>query len=449
MISDMNRKQSQNMSTAKSRFELWESLRIRGDCLVSFQFRSAIERTSTRDSAERTITQVAAGETLKANAKSQSLLTGGREAMGHSRRDEARRDAMPRGRWFHLLLITVFVFAGSTSRTFAQCRSPQTVAEQLASAYGHRLEQVSYISALPLVAKLEMTEILGETRFASEVRLIMEPFRTGKKSPVPKSGSEQAGHLIFAALAHRSSGAERERWIALCRSAADQIFDDSGKALDAMPFHSEMSDAVFMAGPILAVTGKLTGDRRYFDAAAIHLASMRTFCLREDGLYRHSPLCDAAWGRGNGFAALGLALSLSEWPDDHPAFEPLLKEFRKHIAALKPLQDSRTHCWHQVIDHPESYNEYSCTCMIAFSMARGIRRGWLDREDYQSNIDRAWLAIESRTNANGDLTNVCTGTGKQKTLQDYFDRPAINGKDDRGGAVGLMFAVELISSNQP
>ena len=77
-----------------------------------------------------------------------------------------------------------------------------------------------------------------------------------------------------------------------------------------MPFHNEMSDAVFMAGPILAATGKLTGERKYFDAAATHFASMRKLCLRDDGIYRHSPLCEAAWGRGNGFPALGLAWAL-------------------------------------------------------------------------------------------------------------------------------------------
>jgi hypothetical protein len=44
------------------------------------------------------------------------------------------------------------------------------------------------------------------------------------------------------------------------------------------------------------------------------------------------------------------------------------------------------------------------------------------------------------------LVNVCTGTGKQKTLEDYFKRPAINGRDDRGGAMGLLFAVELLAA---
>jgi rhamnogalacturonyl hydrolase YesR len=82
--------------------------------------------------------------------------------------------------------------------------------------------------------------------------------------------------------------------------------------------------------------------------------------------------------------------------------------------------------------------------MIGFALQRGIRRGWLNKEDYQPSVDRAWQAIEQRTSPDGMLVNVCTGTGKQKTLQDYFDRLAINGRDDRGGAMGLMFTTELM-----
>lgn len=324
-------------------------------------------------------------------------------------------------------------------------RSPRQVAEQLAAVYGKKLDQVAYIPALPLVAKLRLSELTGEPKYAEEVARIVAPFLRGERSPIPKSGSEQAGHLIFAELAKRASGKDRDRWIALCRTAADQIFDKAGKPLPIMPYHSEMSDAVFMAGPILAATGKLTGDTKYFDAAATHFASMRKLCLRTDGIYRHSPLCEAAWGRGNGFPALGLALALSDWPEDHPARKDLLAEFLKHLGALKPYQDAKTGCWHQVIDHPESYDEYSCTCMIAFAMRRGITRGWLAKADYQPSVDLAWRAIRERTSPDGKLVNVCTGTGKQKTLQDYFDRPAINGRDDRGGAMGMMFATELMT----
>jgi unsaturated rhamnogalacturonyl hydrolase len=349
--------------------------------------------------------------------------------------------------------ILCFVVIACTTQVYAQDparadRSPRELAEQLAKVYGHKLDQVAYIPALPLVAKLRLSELTGGASHRDEVARIVAPFLSGERSPIPKSGSEQAGHLIFAELAARADGKERERWIALGRAAADQIFDEQGQPRELMPHHNEMSDAVFMAGPILAATGKLTGERKYFDAAATHFAAMRKLCLRQDGIYRHSPLCEAAWGRGNGFPALGLAWALSQWPNDHPAKPELVRELQKHLAALKPYQDPQTGCWHQVIDHPDSYDEYSCTSMIGWAVERGIARGWLSKDDFQPTADRAWDAIKERTSADGSLVNVCAGTGKQKTLQDYFDRPAINGRDDRGGAMGLMFAVERLAAEQ-
>lgn len=350
-----------------------------------------------------------------------------------------------------LVRIMVGVLAANcclASVSAQQHRTPATVATQLAEVYGKQLNQVAYIPALPLIAKLRLAELTGNQQYSEEVQQILAPFRAGEFNPVPKSGSEQAGHLIFAAMADQSTGGDRERWIALCRAAADQIFSPDGTPQKLMPFHSEMSDAVFMAGPILAATGRLTNDARYFDAAAGHLQSMRTLCLRRDGIYRHSPLCEAAWGRGNGFPALGLALVLSDWPADHPARNELLNQFRLHLRALRPHQDPGTGCWRQVIDEPGSYAEYTCTCMIGFAMQRGISRGWLDAAAFQPAVDSAWRAIEQRTSLTGNLVNVCTGTGKQKTLQDYLDRTAIQGRDDRGGAMGLLFATELLQAGK-
>jgi unsaturated rhamnogalacturonyl hydrolase len=329
----------------------------------------------------------------------------------------------------------VLVGARADDRESLLARSPHEVAQQLATVYGHKLDQVAYIPALPLVAKLRLSALTGDDSYRAEVAQIVAPFLSGERSHVPKNGSEQAGHLVFTELAAQSQGKDRERWVALCKAAADQIFDKDGQPLPIMPFHSEMSDAVFMAGPILAATGRLTRERKYFDAAAMHFASIRKLCLRPDGIYRHSPLCDAAWGRGNGFPALGLAWALSDWPDDHTAKQGLITELRNHLAALKPHQDAKTGCWHQVIDHSESYDEYSCTCMIGFAMQRGISRGWFTKDEYLPCVQRAWQAVKERTGPAGKLVNVCTGTGKQKTLEDYFQRPAINGTDDRGGAM--------------
>src|SRR5262249_60984828 len=125
-----------------------------------------------------------------------------------------------------------------------------------------------------------------------------------------------------------------------------------------VPYHDGMSDSVFMATPLLAKAGKLTGDKKYFDMAARHVTFMQKLVLRSDGLYRHSPLTDAAWGRGNAFPALGLALTLSDFPSDHPGYNTLVSSFVQHMNALAPFQDEEG-MWREGIGFPASYNEIS------------------------------------------------------------------------------------------
>ena len=203
-----------------------------------------------------------------------------------------------------------------------------------------------------------------------------------------------------------------------------------------------MSDSVFMAIPILAATGKLTGERKYFDMAARHLSFMQQLVLRPDGLYRHSPLTEAAWGRGNAFPALGLALTLTDLPKDHPDFGRILLAFQQHMAVLARFQDDEG-MWTQVVDHPGSYAEFSATSMIATSMLRGIRHDWLDRGSYQPRVDKAWRGVLARVSSEGLLMDVCESTAKQKSLSDYLHRAAILDRDPRGGAMALLFATEM------
>jgi rhamnogalacturonyl hydrolase YesR len=217
-----------------------------------------------------------------------------------------------------------------------------------------------------------------------------------------------------------------------------------------MPLHGGWSDSLFMDIPILAMAGALTAEgasaqtaRRYFDMAARHHAFMQPIVRRSDGLYRHQMSAEAAWGRGNAFPALGLALTLSEFPKDHPDYPRLLESYRTHMAALARFQDENG-MWRNVIDRPGAYPEYSATAMIATAMLRGVRNGWIDRATYEPLIDKAWKAILVRTSADGLLVDVCESTGTRGlTDLDYLRRTAILGRDDRGGGMAMFFATEL------
>ena len=312
-------------------------------------------------------------------------------------------------------------------------RSPEEVAEALAKNYGHSMRQVSYIPALALWGRLRLAELKGGD---DEQAVIADVKSIAAASPVPKkwnSGSVIAGHLIYGAID------DRDRLL----SAAASGLDDAGQARDFFPGHSDMSDSVFMHSPVLATAYRMSGDAVYLEACLAHYAFMKKLCRRDDGLYRHSPLDEAAWGCGNGFPALGLALVLSELKaaDAKEAAE-LKGDLLAHLRALKKHQDADG-MWHQVIDYPGSYAEFRCTCMIGFAMLRGMREGWLDRREFEESADRAWSAIKKRIHLDGKfLEGVCTGTGKQTSLQAYFDRKEIHGRDDRGGAMALMFSTE-------
>jgi hypothetical protein len=81
--------------------------------------------------------------------------------------------------------------------------------------------------------------------------------------------------------------------------------------------------------------------------------------------------------------------------------------------------------------------------MIGLALHQGLREGWLDRAVFGEPANRAWTAIKLRVGLDGErVEGVCTSTGAQKTLEDYLKRPAIFGRDERGGAMALIFAVE-------
>ncbi len=320
-------------------------------------------------------------------------------------------------------------------------RNALEVCQQLANVYGNELQTTAYIPAVACMAKLRHARMTNNVPAIEEIRELAEPYLSGAKPALTNKSSltDVAGQILWSELYELTKD---ERALSLVVAAVERAFDEQGLPLDVMPGHNEMSDAVFMGCPILARAGRLTGQPRYFDMCLTHMRYMLKLNLRNDGLHQHSPLNETAWGRGNGFPALGLAFALEDIPTDHPGYDEVLEAYREHMAALKKYQDV-TGAWHQVIDHPESYREFSCTSMITYAMARGVRAGWIDESDYNDAITKGWEAVKLRIRTDGELIDVCTGTGKMNSLRDYFDRTAVLGQDARGGAMAYLLAVEI------
>lgn len=314
-----------------------------------------------------------------------------------------------------------------------RARSPLELAQELGAYYGRDFNQPIYINAIALTAQLRLGHL-------KEVERLAEPYVDGSRNSLARPNSLVfAGHLLFGELARRTGD---PRYTARVVAAANFGFDADGRMKEAMPFHNGFSDSLYMGTAILAQAGALTGERKYFDMAARHVAFMQKLDLRPDGLYRHHPGTDVAWGRGNAFAAIGYALTLSDFPPTHPAYPRLLRAYRSLMARLLKFQEPDG-MWRNVIDYPGAYREFSATAMIAFAMRRGIEKGWLPRTRYQPAVERAWGAVLARVGPQGRLVNVCESTAGANTLEDYLHRAAILGADPRGGAMAMLLATEM------
>ena len=159
------------------------------------------------------------------------------------------------------------------------------------------------------------------------------------------------------------------------------------------------------------------------------------------GLFPHSRYGKLHWGRGNGFAAMGLAETLTYIPDIHPKRDLIKEMATRQLESLKCFQKP-SGMYSQVIDFEGSYEELTATCMIGYSAARGINRRWLDRS-FDSLVEKAWYAVSRRIDFNGNVVDGCTGTGVMDNLRSYLDRPANSGYDDRTGSLALWFTSEM------
>ena len=298
---------------------------------------------------------------------------------------------------------------------------------------------MSYIPALSWAGALRLSALTDDPQFAARARKGMEPFLSGAKPAIaePYLLTSLAGHLAFADLAERERDAGAA---ALTRKAADFIMPVD-PAKEVVRFARQWTDDMFMASSVLSRVGAQAKDDRYGAVVGRLLTSYAQKLQRPDGLFIHAVEGPHAWGRGNGFAALGLIEALTFLPPEWPDRSRVLEIYRRHMNALLKHQ-SDDGMWRQVVDEPASYREFTVTAMTVASMARGVRLGWLDRS-FVPAIDRAWDALMTRIAADGAVADVCAGTAAGATKEYYLNRPAVAGADDRGGAMALLAALEV------
>jgi hypothetical protein len=319
-----------------------------------------------------------------------------------------------------------------------RARSPLDIARLLATVYGHTLDPVVYTQGMGISGRLRLARLdpaAGDP--VPAIAQLVEPYVAGT---VPLF-NEPAGPAALAGAIWGMQLAEAtrdRRYADLIIRVAERYrpgIDGGAPPPSDADFRTE---DMFMNGAMLGRAFRLSGERRYLDLLTPFLR--HAGIQQDDGLFWHCRSAPYYWGRGNGFAVLGYSETLTYMPEDHPDYAALLRLHVRHLDALRQCQHP-SGMYPQVLNVPGSYQEFTVTCMVGYAMARALRRRWVDAA-YQASVDLAWQGVQERIDDTGGLVDCCTNTGVQDSLQAYIDRPAIFGRDDRGGAMALWFALE-------
>jgi len=203
-------------------------------------------------------------------------------------------------------------------------------------------------------------------------------------------------------------------------------------------------DDIWMIASLQVQAYRATGNEIYLERAAKVTDSYLNKLQQPNGLFYHGEDAPFFWGRGNGWVAAGLAELLSELPENNEYYQSILEGYKKMMNALLEYQ-SEDGMWRQLIDNEEAWAETSSTAMFGYAITVGVKKGLLPEDKFTPAYQKAWKVLVGYIGEDGEVTDVCAGTGKGDNIDYYLDRPRITG-DLHGQAPVLWFAYSLLAS---
>lgn len=234
-------------------------------------------------------------------------------------------------------------------------------------------------------------------------------------------------------------------------------------------------DGLYMGQPFFARYAKTFNEPQAFDdiARQFTLVTRHTRDPRTGLMYhgwdaaKQQPWADKQtglsrnfWGRAMGWYLLGAVETLDHFPTDHPDRAGIVKTVRDAAEALARVQDPVTGLWWNVLDEPNregNYLEASASSMIAYSLAKAARLGYIDPA-YRQVAERGYNGILSnlvRENPDGtvSLINVVQVSGlggnprrdgsyRDGSYEYYVSEPVVS-DDYKGVGPFILASLEL------
>lgn len=159
------------------------------------------------------------------------------------------------------------------------------------------------------------------------------------------------------------------------------------------------------------------------------------------------------WARGMGWFMMALVDTIPSYPEDDPGRMQLIDILKRTAAAVVRYQEAQSGLWYEVLDKPGdkgNYLESSASCMFTYALAKGVRLGYLARED-SGYAAAAWKGIQLRFVEHGgnDLTLTSTvqaiglgGAHHHDGSYSYYVSSSVVSNDPKGTGAYLLAASE-------
>jgi unsaturated rhamnogalacturonyl hydrolase len=229
-------------------------------------------------------------------------------------------------------------------------------------------------------------------------------------------------------------------------------------------------DGAYMAAPFRAAYAYTFQEPKDFNDVATQLLMMYEH-MRDPktGLLKHgwdeskkmpwadpqTGLSPEVWARAMGWYMVAMVDVLDWLPENHPQRPALIAALKKLGSAVIKYQDKPTGLWWQVMAYGPrkgNYPEASASCMFVYSIAKGVRKGYLP-QSLETSATRGWQGIQKvfvKTASNGDLELDGTvkvgglgGKPYRSGTYDYYIGETTRVNDAKGVGAYLMAGSEM------
>lgn len=204
----------------------------------------------------------------------------------------------------------------------------------------------------------------------------------------------------------------------LLPSYGPEPMEDWEEQLLAQPPAGVFLDCLHFDPPFFSSLGRLLNDSDLVSCAVEQAVGYCTLLQKESGLFDHFALRDVdgtfgpGWGRGQGWALLGLLDTIEEareFCDNNVTLardlEKLVDSARSLIQVQISLQREDGH-WYAVVDNPGSGNESSTAAFMAHGFQRAADLGILTEEEVRGPRELAQTAVLESLDDDGNVSEV-------------------------------------------